>query len=403
MNTKRKIVIDKFLGVFVAFPLNFLVRLVGMLTNFDHSLKGDKKNIIVCKYKGMGSIIQSTPLIQTLKFNYPDAKITFVSSVENKAILERINIVDQILLVDDRKVFSLIGSTSRVLLKLIRMRADLYIDLEIYSNFSSIITTFSMAKDRFGYYLNSSKYRMGMYTHMMYFNTNSPISESYLQFARLLKCDKIISDQYEFEEQINLKPDFENYIVINANASDLRIERRWPKEYFVELIAALRKSNDLLTIILIGSKNEANYVAEISSQFFSDEKVVDLSGKTSLDELIELIRNCNYVVTNDTGPMHLSSALKKKTVALFGPCSPRQYAIGDNIIPIYKDLYCSPCVHEFIVPPCKGNNQCMISIKTSEVLNVINQMETNGNMTNSNRKVTFVGTDGFALGKVVRR
>lgn len=400
MNIRRKIVIDKFLGVFVAFPLNFLVRLVGFVTNFDHSLKGEKKNIVICKYKGMGSIIQATPLIQTLKLNYPDATITFVSSVENKSILERITIIDHVLLVDDRRVFSLIGSSARLLSKLIRMRADLYIDLEIYSNFSSIITTFSMAKDRFGYYLNTSKYRMGMYTHMMYFNTNSPISESYLQFARLLNCTTIINNQFAFEEKEDLRPQLDNYIVINSNASDLRIERRWPKASFIDLIQSIRKSNEALTIVLIGAKNESDYVSEISNLFSEDDKVLDLSGKTTLDELIEVIRYSNYVITNDTGPMHLSSALKKKTIALFGPCSPQQYAIGENIIPIYKDLYCSPCVHEFIVPPCKGNNQCMKSIATLDVLNAISLIDEE--LKSPKREVTYVGIDGIAVGKVVR-
>lgn len=400
MNTRRKIVIDKFLGVFIAFPLNFLVRLVGFVTNFDHSLKGIKKNIVVCKYKGMGSIIQSTPLIQTLKTNYPNAKITFVSSVENKSILERITIIDQVLLVDDRKISGLIGSSTRLLIRLIRMRADLYIDLEIYSNFSSIITTFSMAKDRFGYYLNTSKYRMGMYTHMMYFNTNSPISESYLQFARLLNCEKIIHHQFVFVEKKELHPQLDNYIVINSNASDLRIERRWPKQSFIDLIHSVRESNNELSIVLIGAKNEAEYVAEISNVFSEDTKVLDLSGKTTLDELIELIRHSNFVITNDTGPMHMSSALQKKTIALFGPCSPQQYAIGENIIPIYKDLYCSPCVHEFIVPPCKGNNQCMKSIGVAEVLKSIEKIKEVAET--PKREVTYVGIDGISVGKVTR-
>ena len=400
MNTRRKIVIDKFLGVFIAFPLNFLVRLVGFVTNFDHSLKGKKKNIVVCKYKGMGSIIQSTPLIQTLKTNYPNAKITFVSSVENKSILERITIIDQVLLVDDRKISGLIGSSTRLLIRLIRMRADLYIDLEIYSNFSSIITTFSMAKDRFGYYLNTSKYRMGMYTHMMYFNTNSPISESYLQFARLLNCEKIIHHQFVFVEKKELHPQLDNYIVINSNSSDLRIERRWPKQSFIDLIHSVRESNNELSIVLIGAKNEAEYVAEISNVFSEDTKVLDLSGKTTLDELIELIRHSNFVITNDTGPMHMSSALQKKTIALFGPCSPQQYAIGENIIPIYKDLYCSPCVHEFIVPPCKGNNQCMKSIGVAEVLKSIEKIKEVAET--PKREVTYVGIDGISVGKVTR-
>ena len=280
------------------------------------------------------------------------------------------------------------------------MRADLYIDLEIYSNFSSIITTFSMAKDRFGYYLNTSKYRMGKYTHMMYFNTNSPISESYLQFARLLNCEKIIHHQFVFVEKKELHPQLDNYIVINSNASDLRIERRWPKQSFIDLIHSVRESNNELSIVLIGAKNEAEYVAEISNVFSEDAKVLDLSGKTTLDELIELIRHSNFVITNDTGPMHMSSALQKKTIALFGPCSPQQYAIGENIIPIYKDLYCSPCVHEFIVPPCKGNNQCMKSIGVAEVLKSIEKIKEVAET--PKREVTYVGIDGISVGKVTR-
>ncbi len=391
---------DKFLGAFIAFPLNFLVRLVGLVTNFDHSLKGEKKNIVICKFKGMGSIIQSTPLIQTLKVNYPEANIIFVSSIENKAILERITIIDKVLLVNDSSMIKLLGSSTKLLAKLIRTRVDLYIDLEIYSNYSSIITTCSLAKDRFGYYLSTSKYRMGMYTHMMYFNTTSPITESYLQFARLLECKNINHNQFVFEERKDIKFDFKNYVVLNPNASDLRIERRWPKDSFIELVETINAQENAPKVVLIGSRNEVSYVSEISDHFTNNNNVIDLSGKTTLDELIELIRGCNYVITNDTGPMHLSSALKKKTIALFGPCSPQQYAVGEHIIPIYKHLYCSPCVHEFIVPPCKGNNQCMKSILVSDVKLAIEQLQSK---TNSQRDLMFVGRDGNALGKVVRK
>ncbi len=296
---------DKFLGAFIAFPLNFLVRLVGLVTNFDHSLKGEKKNIVICKFKGMGSIIQSTPLIQTLKVNYPEANIIFVSSIENKAILERITIIDKVLLVNDSSMIKLLGSSTKLLAKLIRTRVDLYIDLEIYSNYSSIITTCSLAKDRFGYYLSTSKYRMGMYTHMMYFNTTSPITESYLQFARLLECKNINHNQFVFEERKDIKFDFKNYVVLNPNASDLRIERRWPKDSFIELVETINAQENAPKVVLIGSRNEVSYVSEISDHFTNNNNVIDLSGKTTLDELIELIRGCNYVITNDLSLIHI--------------------------------------------------------------------------------------------------
>ncbi len=397
MNTKTKIRLDKLLGFLVAYPLNLLVRLVGKITRFDHSLKGEMKTIVVCKFKGMGSIIQATPLLQTLRANYPNAKIIFVSTIENQAILSQISVIDQSLIVDDKKLLPFISQTIGLVFKLIRIRADLYIDLEIYSNYSSIITTLSMARDRFGYYLRSYRYRMGMYTHMMYFNTKAPIAEAYLQFARLLGIENVTSSLYSIEQKTN-PFNLGRYFVINPNASDLRFERRWPIQSFTSLIHRIREHYPEMKIVLIGSKNEAIDVKVISDVFIGDDLVIDLSGKTTLAELIELLRNAELVITNDTGPMHLASSLDTNVVALFGPCSPQQYGLGKNVRAIYKNAYCSPCVHEFTVPPCKGNNQCMQLITVDEVLAEILDSTTNA----ASKTIHYTDNSSAALGTVKR-
>lgn len=393
------------IGVLVAFPLNFLVRIVGKVARLDHSLEKDKKRIVVCKYKGMGSIIQSTPLVSSLRQKYPAAEIIYVSSIENKGVLSRIEIIDTCYFVDDRSVLKTIFSSVKLMFKLWKNKPDLYIDLEIYSSYSSIITTCSLANDRFGFYLNSSKYRLGLYTHLMYFNTDAPITEVYLQFARLLKCEDLSKDLYCFPESTVNDNHLvsEKYIVVNPNASDLRIERRWSKEKFVSLIQQIRKEFPVKKVVLIGSKGEASYVEMISGEFREDENVVDLSGKTSFTELIEVIRGAELVVTNDTGPMHLSASLKRKTIALFGPCSPQQYAMGDSIFPIYMDLYCSPCVHEFITPPCKGDNQCMKMIDVDIVMKKIREHETGELIQGNNRIKKYKGQEEeLPLGLVER-
>lgn len=269
MNTRTKIALDTLMGTFVAYPLNFLVKLVGKITRFDHSLDIEMNKIVVCKYKGMGSIIQATPLLQTLRKRYPNAKIVFVSSEENRGILEKTGLVDDIYTVKDKGLFPLLGSSIKTVYKLIRFRADVYIDLEIYSNYSSIITTLSMARNRFGYYLRSNRYRMGMYTHMMYFNTKVSISEAYLQFARLLGIEDVQKELSEpaINESGKLKDLPDNYIVINPNASDLRYERRWPAENFISLIRKIRAEKPELAIYLIGGKSESEYVHDIHKHF----------------------------------------------------------------------------------------------------------------------------------------
>jgi ADP-heptose:LPS heptosyltransferase len=373
MDIKSKIWVDKVIGWAIAQPLNLIVRLVGKILNIDHSLNGKFETIVVCKYKGMGSIIQSTPLLSTLRANYPEAKIVFVTSIENKAILNKIPVVDEILIVNDQGVFSLVLSVSKLLVCLWKRRVDLYIDLEIYSNFSSIITTLSLSRDRFGYYLRSNNYRLGLYTHMMYYNTKSPISQTYLQFARLLNLKNIVTNLLQITSESSAQEIYDivksrDYIVINPNASDLRLERRWGDENFVNVINTINSNYPDLKIVLIGSKGEADYVGKIYSAITQKSKVLNLAGKTSIDSLIGIIKYCRLLLTNDTGPMHIGFSLNIPVLALFGPCSPDQYGFSSNVTSIYKNIYCSPCVHEFIVPPCKGNNSCMKLITVEDVL-----------------------------------
>jgi ADP-heptose:LPS heptosyltransferase len=398
MNLKTKLALDRFLGVVVGIPLNYLVRLMGKIMRFDHSLDREMKKIVVCKFKGMGSIIQATPLLKTLRNRYPNAEIIFVTSIENEKIVSKISCINGSYILNDRSFFKLIGSSFSLVRKLIKFRADVYIDLEIYSNFSSIITTLSVAKERFGYYLRENRYRLGMYTHMMYFNTKAPISQTYLQFARLLSIDSIDEKLYEIEKSNSIQVDFENYIVINPNASDLRYERRWPAENFIALSKKIVETHPELKQIYIGGPSESEYVKAITEQLTDKPQIIDLSGKTSIDELIEILRKTQLLITNDTGPMHLASCLNSSVIALFGPCSPSQYGFGNNVHVIYKNVYCSPCVHEFTHPPCKGNNQCMQLISVEEVFNLFELYPSSL----LSEQIEFLGDNKLTLGMVNR-
>lgn len=369
MNIKTQLWIDNHLVKPFVSTTNILVRLVGAILRLNHNLDKDFKTIAVCKYKGLGSIVQATALLQSLRASYPNAKIVFVSIEANAPLLKKLSCIDHLVLLNDTSALKLIFSYPNFIFQLIKLKIGVFIDLEIYSNFSSLTTTLSLARNRLGFYLRSSHYRMGVYTHMMYYNTRVPIMQTYLQMARLLKANTIVEKLYPLKT--DLSPLLEgSYIVINPNASDLRIERRWPLENFKLLIEGLRSTYPEKKIALVGAPNEAEYVAKLHTNF-KDENIVNTAGKTSFEELIALIQNANFVITNDTGPMHLAAACGIKTIALFGPCSPDQYGDIDNVIPVYQNLYCSPCVHEFDVPPCFGDNQCMKQIEVSKVLKVI--------------------------------
>jgi ADP-heptose:LPS heptosyltransferase len=197
----------------------------------------------------------------------------------------------------------------------------------------------------------------------------------------------------------------ERYVVVNPNASDLLLERRWPQDRYVELIATLVRGGR--QIVLVGAKSEKEYVTEITDKL--DDKtrrgVVDTSGKLSLGELFALIKGAACVVTNDTGPMHFSIALDRPTVCLFGPVSPEHYGVRkSNVEMIYHPVYCSPCAHEIDFPPCAGNNVCMQMIQIGEVLAAVERRLQNLPALPRHRglEVLYQEPTGAALGVIAR-
>jgi ADP-heptose:LPS heptosyltransferase len=405
VKTNAQLKIDRFVVRPIAWLLNLLVRIAGKLLRINHSLEIVPKKIALCKYKGMGSIVQATPLIQALKIRFPEVEIIFISTEANRKLLEKLP-VDNLVLINDKSFLKLISTLPGFLLKLIKNRIDHYLDLEIYAHFSSIVSAFSFSKNRIGFYQRDSQYRMGIYTHMVFFNNTIPVSESYLQLARLLGFHGTSPELYNLAENVSceiegLKKEF---IVINPNASDLRAERKWPLLQFIELCNLLIQNHPEFQLVLIGSPSETELSEKIEMALNPNNQMLNLAGKTSFDELIFILKKAKLAITNDTGPMHLSNTSNTPTIGLFGPCSPHQYGLGRNLYPVYKQWYCSPCVHEFMTPPCKGDNICMKSIEVNEVYELVKQV-LSGKVDNKIRKqdVHFIQPESVYFPGLIKR
>jgi len=379
MKVDTQIWLDRNVIKHVVWLFNGLVRIVGKILRLDHDLDKEFKTIAVAKYKGMGSIIHATPLLLSIREKHPNAKIIFVSTKSNKSFLDTLPMIDECILLDESSVFKLIYTFPIFIWSLIRLRIEVFIDLEIYAHLSGLITTLSTAKNRLGYYMQSGKYRHGIYTHLMYFNPKAPMSQVYLQMARLIHCDHPNNELYDFsdttEKITSPIPNGTPYIVINPNASDLCLERRWPVSQFKSLINLLIKKYYDHDIYLVGAPSEAAYTDSLCKEV-GESRVQSLAGKTNIPELIKVVQDAAFMISNDTGPLHMAIATKTKTVGLFGPIAPTQFHIPPYVIPLYKNVYCSPCVHEFDAPPCNGNNICMKQIEVFEVINAIDQLAT---------------------------
>jgi len=382
MSIRFKILVDRIVGKPAGVFLNLFARVLAKGLRRNHALDKGFRRIAVCKFVGMGSIIQMTPLIRTLRESYPDARITFVTAETNRDLVERLGLVDEIIRIRDTGVFPLAATFVSALIRLWRFRAELYIDAEIFSNFSSILAVLSCAKNRIGFFKNNFEYRSGIFNYLVYFNMKAPVSSVFLQIARLAGCKTLNRD---LKAPVILKEDRDAlravlpfdpkapFIVINPNASDLRVERRWDSRNFALLIEKIASAHPGHRMVLTGLKHETAYAAGIyhAVNAAARERLTDLSGRVSLGAFLALLESAALLVTNDTGPMHISFALERKTVTLWGPGHPLQYGDAKNSFSIYKNVYCSPCIYEFDVPPCKGDNQCMKAITVEEVASAV--------------------------------
>jgi len=119
--------------------------------------------------------------------------------------------------------------------------------------------------------------------------------------------------------------------------------KRWPIEYFVELVRKLSAERADVRFAILGG--EADHEFGDALVHAAPGRCLDLTGRTSLQEMVEWVRFCELIVTNDTGPMHVAAALGKPVVALFGPTEPRRtgpYGQVDQIL--QHKLPCIPCM-----------------------------------------------------------
>jgi heptosyltransferase I len=119
--------------------------------------------------------------------------------------------------------------------------------------------------------------------------------------------------------------------------------KRWPLEHFAELVRRLAENYPELRFAVLGGAADRELGAALARA--GQERCLDLTGQTSLPEMIEWIRLSALMVTNDTGPMHAAAALGRPVVAMFGPTEPRRtgpYGQVDEVIRTH--LPCVPCM-----------------------------------------------------------
>jgi len=146
--------------------------------------------------------------------------------------------------------------------------------------------------------------------------------------------------------------------------------KRWPVEKFITAANEIQKRTNC-TWLLFGGKNDVALTSQIHSSFVIRHSSLDLAGRTTLRELMALLKSCHVLLTNDTGPMHVAAALGTPVVVPFGSTSPELTGPGLPGDPPHRllkaDVPCTPC----FLRQCPIDFRCMHSISVEQVIQAI--------------------------------
>jgi lipopolysaccharide heptosyltransferase II len=148
--------------------------------------------------------------------------------------------------------------------------------------------------------------------------------------------------------------------------------KRWPLRSYAVLADRLVSDLNAL-VVLTGSPNEVPLADEICRR--AHVHITDLTGQTSLPELVGLLAQSDVVVTGDSGPMHIACAVRTPVVALHGPTDPGQSGpTAPDALVLRHDLACSPCYDSSATAECRfGNPVCMKQITPGMVFAAVHR------------------------------
>lgn len=387
--------IDRRLGIPICIFLSVLDRLSKPFKKNGHSRSPQK--ILFIQISEMGSIILAYSLFQKTRKNFPEAEFFFLTFSENRYAVEILGIFSEanIMTIDSKNIWNFFLSTLRTLRSMRRLKLDLTLDLELFSRFTAILSYLSGSHSRSGFYKyhDEGLYRGSLLTHKTIYNPHIHIAFNFIDLIEAFtfpekeepapKKPKDPADLILPKKELHLpeeqkiwdklkKEDFtvagaKKIILMNPNASERIPIRRWPSDRYVELAKRLLKHPGIF-IILTGTLSEREEAEEIKSAIGSAH-CLNLAGKTSFSELIDLYNIADILITNDSGPVHFSALTEIRSFIFFGPETPNLYGpLGKNSHVFYANFSCSPCVSAFNQrkSACK-DNKCLQAISVEDV------------------------------------
>ncbi len=302
--------------------------------------------ILVIRTSSLGDVVLASAVIEALKESYPSSELFMLLKEEYQGLFEGDPRLSGIITPDPargiRGLCSLVSDMND-------MGLDVIVDLQ--GNMRSfLIRRLTRADIKLRYKKRRLQRMIMVYAKWIPVSHKSML-EMYLETLRKLGLMKhgwvprlfVDKGSQELVSSLLSNDGVDSDDTVVGISPGSRWEtKRWTSDGFAYVADRLLE-HDRIKVAMLGNQNDTDFVNEILSKM--DRKPAVCAGKVDMRGLAALIERCSVLLTNDSGPMHIASALGVPVVAIFGPTHPRLgfAPVGEKDITVSLDVPCSPC------------------------------------------------------------
>ncbi|HQO88549.1 MAG TPA: glycosyltransferase family 9 protein [Chitinophagales bacterium] len=321
--------------------------------------------VLVIRFSSIGDIVLTSPVVRCLKTQLHGADIHFLT----KQVFQEIPAANPHI----SKVYSMQQDIAEVMQELQQERYDIVVDLHDNIRSRQVCAQLKQKKNKV-YRYNKQRFRRFLLTTFQWDVLHSHVVDRYFSAVKALG---IINDgkglDYFIPEQEDIpmgKLPFTHlagYAVVVVGAQ--HFTKQIPLEKLQELCSKMP-----IPVILIGGKEDAYTGTQIEA--VDNFKIYNACGKYSIHQSASIIRKAKFVVTPDTGMMHIAAAFRKRIISVWGSTEKRLGFIpyqneANTVIIENAQLSCRPC-HKHGRDACpKGHFKCMMELDMQKVIDVL--------------------------------
>jgi len=359
------------------------------------------KNILFIQLAEMGTMVVAYPALRKTRELFPDATLHFLCFGQVRSSLEMLNVIEpqNIHTIDSRSFTSLVRDTLRTWSLARRAGIDTVVNLETFVRYSSLLSYLTGASRRVGFhrFTQEGLYTGDFLTHKVMYNPHIHTGHVFLDLVHALVAPPggipivkrrragddlsipgLTTDAATasalWRKLKALAPGIgpsKKLVVLNPNASKRFPMRMLPLDSYADLARHLLDDPDVY-VLVTGVADEKPDAVHICSRV-SSPRMVDLTGQTTMMELLHLFNLSKVLITNDSGPAHFACLTGVHVVVFFGPELPDRYRpLARSYDIVYTGFTCSPCVSPYNqrLTPC-NDNLCLKTIDVREVSELV--------------------------------